>query len=165
MLEAQVNLASTVRLEWLEELFPEHIRLTRATRYDESRQRVMSTNQLWYHDLLLREDVLPGAEPETASSHLATALRAQAASIFLASPNAAQWLSRAEFLRRTLPELDLPDFNDEVFADLLEAVCQGKSRMEEVERTDLIPFLRSRLTPVQVRALQEHAPIALAAER
>ena len=69
-------------------------------------------------------------------------------------------------LQRSLPELSWPDFNDQVFAELLETVCQGKSRLEEAERTDLVPYLQSRLTPAQNRELQESAPqIALVAER
>ena len=45
VLEVQVNLASMVRLEWLEELFPAHLRRERLTRYDESRQRVIGTTR------------------------------------------------------------------------------------------------------------------------
>jgi ATP-dependent helicase HrpB len=158
VLEARVTLASVVRLEWLEELFPEHVRLERETRYDEPRRRVVSTNQLWYHDLLLREDLIASTEPAIAGPHLAGALRAQAPSFFQSNPNAAQWLSRLDLLRRSLPELSWPEFNDQVFAELLENVCEGKSRLEEAERTDLVPYLQSRLTPAQNRELHESAP-------
>ena len=51
-----------------------------------------------------------------------------------------------------------PEFNDQVFAELIENVCEGKSRLEEAERTDLVPYLQSRLTPAQNRELQESAP-------
>jgi ATP-dependent helicase HrpB len=161
VLEAKVTLASMARLEWLEELFPALVRQQRKTRYDESRRRVVSTNQLWFHDLLLREDVIASTEPLIAGAHLAGALRSQAASFFWSNPNAAQWLSRVDLLQRSLPELGWPEFSDQLFAELLDTVCEGKSRLEEAERTDLVPYLQSRLTPSQNRELQESAPLML----
>ena len=161
VLEVQVSLASVVRLEWLEQLFPAHVRHQCDTRYDEPRQRVVSTNQLWYHDLLLREDTMASPQEELAASHLAQAIRPQAANIFRENQVAASWLSRVEFLKRTMPELNWPEFSDDVLADLLEDVCQGKSRLEEVQRADLVPYLQSRLTPAQNRELQQSAPLTL----
>jgi ATP-dependent helicase HrpB len=161
VLEAQVNLASMIRLEWLEELFPTHLRRARLTRYDEARRRVVSTTQLWYHDLLLREDVAPAMELERTGSHLIEALRPEAAELFRKNPLAAQWLARVEFASRVLPELDWPNFDDEVLCEILETVCRGKSKLEEIERADLVPFLQCRLSPAQSRELHESAPHAL----
>ena len=66
LLEIQVSLASMVRLEWLEELFPDQLRRERVTRYDESRRRVVCATRLWYHDLLLREDLDPSVDADEA---------------------------------------------------------------------------------------------------
>jgi ATP-dependent helicase HrpB len=161
VLEAQVNLASIVRLEWLEELFPAQLRRERFTRFDETRRRVVSITQLWYHDLLLREDVGPAAELERTGSHLVEALRPEAAAFFGKNPLTAQWLARVEFVSRAIPELEWPSFDDEVLCEILEAVCQGKSMLEEIERTDLVPFLQSRLSSAQNRELHQSAPQAL----
>ncbi len=79
--EAQVRLASTIKLEWLEELFPDDVRRERLTRYDESRRRVIGVNQLWYHDLLLREDPSASVNPGEAGLVLAEALWPRAASL------------------------------------------------------------------------------------
>jgi ATP-dependent helicase HrpB len=57
--------------------------------------------------------------------------------------------------------LSWPEFNDQVFAELIEIVCQGKSRLEEAEQADLVPYLQSQLTPAQNRELQESAPQTL----
>ncbi len=161
VLEVQVNLSSMVRFEWLEELFPAYLRRERLTRYDESRRRVISTTKLWYHDLLLREDLNPTLEFDQAGSVLAEALEPQAAALFRDNEHAAGWLARVEFLRLALPELSWPVFNDEVLIELLDSVCQGKSRLDQVEHADLVPYLQSRLTPIQNRELQESAPQAL----
>ena len=160
-LEIQVSLASMVRLEWLEALFADYVRRERVMRYDESRRRVIGTTRLWYHDLLLREDVNPFVDPREGASVLAEAARPQAASLFQTNPQASSWLARLDFVRRALPELNWPDFNDALFAGLLEVICQGKTGLDEVERVELIPFLQTRLNPAQIRELQASAPQTL----
>ena len=159
--EVQVRLASTVVLEWLEELFPTAMRRERLTRYDESRRRVMCANQLWYHDLLLREDLSAAVDPSEAGLVLAEALRPQAAELLRRDPQAALWLARLDFVRRALPELGWTEFDDEVLAEVLDSVCQGRTSLDEVERTDFVPFLQSRLAPGEIRELAESAPLTL----
>jgi ATP-dependent helicase HrpB len=46
---------------------------------------------------------------------------------------------------------------------LLEALCAGKSSLEELRRADLSRAIRSRLTKVQLDALARHAPDRLRA--
>jgi ATP-dependent helicase HrpB len=162
LLEIRVNLASTVRLEWLEELLPNHLRRERLTRYDESRKRVISATRLWYQDLLLREDVNPTPGADETGSVLAQALRPEASRIFRGNPQAAAWLARLDLLRRYLPELKWPDFSDHLLAGLLDSICQGKSARDQVEQADLIPFLQSVLDPGQNRELRQSAPLSLA---
>ena len=59
-------------------------------------------------------------------------------------------------LESRVARMELARFQtSETLAELLADVCQGKTRLEEVERIDLIPFLQSRLTSVQNRELQE----------
>ena len=51
------------------------LRRERLTHYDEARRRVVSANQLWYHDLLVREDLSAAVDPDEAGLVLAEALR------------------------------------------------------------------------------------------
>ena len=159
--EVQVSLASVVRLPWLEQHVPHLLRRESSTRYDESRRRVISTTQLWYFDLLLREDGNPTVDAEAAGILLADALRPQAARFFRGEPRVAAWLARLEFLRRSLPELNWPVFDDPELAGILDEVCRGKSSLEDVRQVDLVPFLQARLDPRQVRELRESAPESL----
>ncbi len=160
-LEIQVNLASMVRPEWLEELFPHHMRRERLVRYDESRRRVVGSTRLFYQDLLLREDASAAVDPTAAGPVLASALRPQAASIFHENPQSALWLARYEFVRRAIPEHNWPDFDGEVLGQLLELCCQGKTTREQVENADLAFLLQGRLEPLLVRELREGAPETL----
>ncbi len=64
-LEARVRIASALRPEWLEELFPGAIRRERTVRFDEERRRVVGVTITRYRDLALRED--PDAPFDPAS--------------------------------------------------------------------------------------------------
>jgi ATP-dependent helicase HrpB len=156
--EVQVRLASTIMLEWLEEFFPSNVRRERRTRYDESRRRVIGANQLWYHDLLLREDLSAAVDPFEAGLVLAEALRPRATGLIKANPHAAAWLARLDFVRQGLPELGWTEFDDETLADVVDSICQGRTSLDELEQTDFAPFLQSRLAPGLVRELNESAP-------
>jgi ATP-dependent helicase HrpB len=160
-LEVQVELASTIRLEWLLEFFPDAVRKERQTRYDETRRRVITANQVWYHDLLLREDLSAAVDLGQAGLVLADALRPQAARFLQDNARCSLWLARLEFVKRALPELSWPEFDDAMFAEVVDMMCQGKTSRDEVEGSDFVPFLQGRLTSAQVRELEESAPQTL----
>ena len=146
-LELQVRLASAVRLEWLEELMPDLLRRERAMEFDPARERVVGVSRLWYQDLLLREDANQPVDPAEASGVLAEALRPRASDIFTEDPAAAIWLARYAFVTGALPELDWPEIGEAAFVELLELICQGRTKLEEVRRADKVAYLQSRLTP------------------
>ncbi|MDR3622321.1 MAG: ATP-dependent helicase HrpB [Paludisphaera borealis] len=160
-LELQVSIASTVRLEWLEELVPQSVRRVRRTQYDADRERVVAVNQLWYEDLLLREDAAPPADAREASAALLDALRPRAGAIFRDDATAAAWLARYDFVRLAVPELEWSEFTEEMFAEQLEFLCHGKSRASEVEKAAKVPYLEATLAPAQVRELSQSAPESL----
>jgi ATP-dependent helicase HrpB len=161
-LEVQASLASMVRFEWLEEFFPELLRREQVTRYDESRRCVIGTTRLWYLDLLLREDVASAVDPHEAGVVLAQALRSRASHFIRGDRPSALWLARVDFLKRALPELGWPKFDDEPLAELLERICAGKTSIDEVEKSNFIPVLESRLDRAQIRELQVSAPTTIA---
>ena len=163
LLEVQVSLASMVRLEWLEELFPG----STAARATDALRRITTARRLRNPALVSRPPAPrgpePAADPDEAGLVLAEALRPQAASLFRGNPQAALWLARLDFVRQALPELNWPDFND----DLPRGSAGARSAREKRASTrsrqaDFVPFLQSRLTPGQIRELRESAPQSLA---
>jgi ATP-dependent helicase HrpB len=160
-LELQVNLASIVRLEWLERLVPYLFRCERTTFFDAARERVVDSTRIWYEDLLLREDASEPRDFQEASRVLSATVSAQAAPYFFDDPVSAAWLRRYEFIKQSLWELEWPEFDDDVFAELIELICQGKTKVEEIRRADKIPYLEGRLNRAQSRELARGAPTTL----
>jgi ATP-dependent helicase HrpB len=159
--EARVRIASAVRVDWLESLFPEGVRRERTVRFDADRQSVVGVRTVWYRDLLVREDGHAAVDPSAASATLAEALRPRASAFFHANEAASAWLARLDFLKRVIPEADLPVLDAEALGDLLESACAGCRSVEEVRRVPLVPLLKGRLTHAQGRLLDEQAPEAI----
>ena len=151
--EAQVRLASTIELEWLEELFPANVRRERLTRYDESRRRVIGANQLWYHDLLLRED--PSATVDPSRSR-ARSGRGPPAPSGRPDPRPAPGRPLARsigFRQAGLARIGLDRFRRRGARAGRAPICQGRTSLDEVEQADFVPFLQSRLAPGLIREL------------
>ena len=159
--EAEVGIASALRVEWLEELFPESVRRERSAKFDEATQRVVGVTSLWYRDLLLREDRTAALDPEEASATLAAAMCGRAVEFFQRDEAASRWLARLALLKRLMPEAGWPEYDEPVLAEILATACAGKRSVLEVERVGLVPLLRGRLTHAQSRLLDEHAPEVL----
>ncbi len=160
-LELQVSIASSVELPWLEELVPELLRRERTTVFDPARERVVGVSRLWYQDLLLREDSSQTVDGELASATLAAALRDQAGSLFRDDPAALTWLARLEFLKQAIPELDWPEIGENTFGLLLEQLCKGRTRVDEVRQADKLTCLENLCNAAQKRELAQSAPLSV----
>ncbi len=158
---ALVSIASEVKVEWLEELFPQEIRRDKGVVYDPQRQRVVGRTAVYYRDVLLREDLGGAIDPHLAAHALADAIRPQAADLFGADDAAADLLDRAALLREKMPEHPWPIFDDATLADLLAEAAQGRRTLDELKSAPLVPLLMSRLPWPLDRLLEEHAPQAI----
>jgi ATP-dependent helicase HrpB len=156
--EALVRIASAIRPEWLEELFPGSTREVRETRYDAERQRVVGLVATYYRDLRLSERPGAAVDPDQAGALLAAALADRAETIFRQQDACARWLDRVACLGSWMPELGLPRVNPAFLAGCLERACQGCKSAAEVARQPLLAWLQAVLAPAQQRQLDELAP-------
>ena len=159
--EVHVFLASAVAPEWLEELHPAWVRRDRRTIFDPGRGRVVGVKQLWYDDLLLREDVTSDLDAAESGRLLAEELRRRGSNPALDDPRVTEWLGRVDVLRRGVPELGWPDFDATLLEEIVGLACRGKTSLDQIERMDLVPYLEGRLDHLQARELRESAPESL----
>ena len=69
--------------------------------------------------------------------------------------------ARVAFLRRAMPELDLPPLDHGALRELLADLVPGRRRLAELRAVPVEPLLRSRLGGRSLRLLDLHAPEAL----
>ncbi len=161
LLEARVRVASALRLEWLEELYPGLLRRARGLRFDAERRRVVGTSTLAFLDLTLREDANLPVDPAAAGPILAEALSPRGRSFFDGVEACASWLVRLDLARAHVPEAGWPAFEEADWPDLIASACQGKRSEEEAANGPLLGVLKSRLTYAQNQKLDELVPEAL----
>ena len=156
--EALVRVASEIRVEWLEEMFPQEIRREKGVIYDPERKRVVGRVSFSYRDLLLHEDQNAAIDPELAARALADALGPQAGDLFRSDESASALLARVGLLREKMPEHPWPAFDDADLADVLADACHGKRSLDDIRGLPLAALLKNRLQWPLDRLLEEHAP-------
>jgi ATP-dependent helicase HrpB len=159
--EARVYLASEVRLEWLEALFPDRLRPERQVRFDAERGRAVAVQTLRFGDLVLREESHGAVEPAEASRALAEHLAGRAEAFVRQDEAADRLLDRLACARDWLPEHEFPDLDAEALAGVVRDACTGRRTVEEVRRVPLTPLILGRLSFEQARALEELVPESL----
>jgi ATP-dependent helicase HrpB len=159
--EAVVRMASLVRVEWLDAMFPQSIRRERSLVFDEGRQRVVGLGTVWYRDLLLREDRDAPVDAAQAGGVLADALRPRAKQIVESHERAAEWLARTRFLAQAAPEKDWPRLDEALLGGALAEACRGRKSVDEVRQAPLLDLLRALLPYPLNRLVDEQAPEAI----
>ncbi len=159
--EARVRIASLVRAEWLEGVFPGAVVVEKSARFDEGRQRVVGVHLVRYRDLVIEEDRHVALDPVMASDVLAGALIPRGLDFVREQEAAASWLARFELVARAMPEHDWPGLDEEAVAALIEAAARGRRSVEEVRAAPWADLLRGRLSYAQSRLMDREAPEAL----
>jgi ATP-dependent helicase HrpB len=160
-LEARVRIASAIRVEWLEELFPDSVRRDRFLMFDEAKKRVVGVATLAYRDLILREDSNLPVDRDAAGKALAEALAPRGREFFEQDEGSRQWLARFDLARRALPEADWPAFEVADWAELIALACLGKRSEAEIATGSLLSILKGRLAYAQNQRLDQEVPEAL----
>lgn len=156
--QASVRIASAIDVRWLEELFPQSIRIERAATFDEARQRVVGSVKTYYLDLLLSDESHAAVDARRAGEVLAAALRPRAMELLMADDEAAGVLHRVALLRQHMPEHPWPAFD---VAELIADACAGQRSVEEVKQSSLADRLRAALAYPLDRLLEQHAPTSI----
>jgi ATP-dependent helicase HrpB len=159
--EAFVRIASAIDVAWLEEMFPQQIRRNREYLFDESRGRVVGRAQVFYRDLLLREDKDAPVDPARAAEVLADIWRKRAPELFRADESAAAVLGRVALLREKMPEHPWPAWDDAELGEVLAPSAGNARTLDDVRRLPLASILKSSLPYPLDRLLEKEAPESL----
>ncbi len=158
--EARVAIASAIEPHWLLESFPHLVERRVDCRFDPARGRVVASRRLLFAGLIVREDLadLAQADPAAIQGALFDHLRSDDA--IWREPATERLLARLDFLRRWMPELNLPELDPAEREQILREACAGRHAVAPVAEA-LTTAIRHRLDPRQRRALDQHAPESL----
>jgi ATP-dependent helicase HrpB len=157
----RIRLASTVEREWLDELPGECVRTETVRSWDVASRRVVARRLVVYDDLVLQETEIPAPLDEETARLLLDAARADLRRALEPGAGVERLRARVAFLRRAMPELDLPPLDDEALLDVLPTLVSGRRRLSELRETPLEPLLKARLGSRGLYLLDQHAPESL----
>ncbi len=155
--EARVRVASAVDAAWLAELFPDALRSEEVVEFDAAQARVVRRRRECFADLVLAERLDANVERAAAGVALAAAARRNPAGAVALGADDAALLARLAFLRRAMPELDLPQ-PEALLADAVAALCDGRRSFAELRGADLSGVLHGLLGTTQWQRLEREAP-------
>ena len=155
--EAVVGVASQVRREWLEALFPGAITAERTLIFDRQREAVVERSRERYADLVLAESVRGAVDRTAAGELLAAAVVEDPVLLAHVAANEEPLLARLRFLARAMPELAIPT-PDELLAAAVSALAAGRRSVAELREADLGGAVRGLLDHAQRSALERDAP-------
>lgn len=154
--EAWGRQLSAVRREWL----PEHRLTQRYLReFDETQERVVSSKQLAYDDLVLEERFMNPPADETTSAILVDAAAGNLyRALSLSDPQTSQYAARINSLREWMPELELPLIDEDFWRNQLPGLSIGCRSFGDLRSKSLCDWIRGLLSYRQLQALEREAP-------
>jgi ATP-dependent helicase HrpB len=163
---ARIDLAAPVRLQDIETLYADQIRVVDEVSWDDTAQTVQATSHRRLGSLILSEQGLSKPDPSMISMALVQGIRRAGLGRLAWTPELRQWRARVGFLRRIEgQESRWPDLSDEALLQTLDGwlapYLSGLTTLDRVTRLDLTQPLHALLSWEQTRQLEKWAPTHL----
>ena len=126
--------------------------------FDELTRRVVSVEKKVFRGLILESKKGGEVDPDLAGALLAQRVIAGELDLKQWDAKVERWIARLVFLRGVMPELELPDFNDDDREMVIGQICSGATTYKEVKNRDPWIVLRDWLSKLQIAALDQYAP-------
>lgn len=161
-LNTLLSLATAIRPEWLQELFPEDFQTETRCSYDPALKRVIAEEQLRFRDLVISAKRVEPPPADAAARILAEEVVQGRLVLKNWDHGVEQWILRLNLLCRQCPELALPALQDDARRHLIEQICLGAVSYRDLKEREVRSVVRSWLSPSQQDLVERHAPERLA---
>lgn len=153
-----VRLASAIEADWILQDFPDAVEATEELVFRDEQGRVDRIERLAFGQLALEEESRPAPPSPEAAKLLARAALARG----IIRPDGLVTLrARLGLLCRCFPELALPAVDEAHLPELVAALCEGRTRLSELEGLDPAVELERALPQETQRLLREQAPLRI----
>ncbi|MEO6182283.1 MAG: ATP-dependent helicase C-terminal domain-containing protein, partial [Verrucomicrobiota bacterium] len=156
-----LGLATAVKREWLEEMFPEQITTRIEHLFDRTHKRVAAVKVIRFHNLVLHHEHQRDVDPAASGRCLAEAYRQQYFELTLFNHEVKQFIARVNLLAAVSPDLDFPAFDENRIVATLAKAFEGQTLVKEAQGTPLKNIFITALAPEQLEWLDEFAPVAI----
>ena len=156
--EIVLSLATAIREEWLEELFPGEIRMETAAVFDRSSRRVVARRRRVFRGLVLNEQESGEPPTEAAARLLATEVTAGDMKLTHWNEAVEHWIARVNLVAATVPESAVPPIGPAERQAMIEQICLGGFSWRDIRDRPVLPTVRGWLSVAQQALVERLAP-------
>jgi len=153
-----ISKATSIKLGWLKDVFPDKVKDEEICRYDVAKKRVVGSMVTMFLDLELRSKFTQNFPQDQAGLVLANAVVEQKLKLKGWNHKCDSWLWRIHCVRKGCPELDLPEFTEEDRRLVINEFCQGSVSYKDIKEREVWPFLKVWLSAEQRSLIESFAP-------
>jgi ATP-dependent helicase HrpB len=156
-----LGLATAVKREWIEEMFPQHLIATVEHLYDRTHKRVAAVKLVRFVDLVIYHEHQREVVPEASGRALAEAARRGFFELPLLNHEVKQFIARVNFVCAAMPELEFPPLDESAIVSALARAFRGCALAKEAQALHVKEEFAKHLAPEQRAWLDELAPLAV----
>ena len=156
-----LTLATAVKREWIEEMFPQHLRAQIEHLFDRPHKRVAAVKLLRFGDLVIHHEHQRDVEPAASGRCLAEAYAQGWFELPLLNHEVKQFLARANLIGAAMPDLEFPRFDAAAITSCLARAFAGLTLVKEAQATHLKEAFVAHLAAGQGGWLEELTPLSV----
>jgi len=153
-----LGLATAVKREWIEEMFPEQLTTTVEHLFDRTHKRVAAVKLARFQDLVVHHEHQREVDPAAAGRCLAEAHRQGHFELPLFNHDVKQFIARVNVVCAAMPELEFPPFDPAAVAERLARAFHGLTLVKEAQAAHVRDEFLKHLAKEQIGWLEELAP-------
>ncbi len=157
-----LGLATAVKREWIQEMFPEQISVKIEHLFDRAHKRVSAVKLERFQDLLIHHEHQREVDPAASGRCLAEAHAAQYFELPLFNHQLKQTIARVNLVCAVMPQLDLPAADSQFIAGFLARAFAGLTLAKEAQATPLRDSFVEFYGKDRLEWLDELAPLTVA---
>ena len=157
-----LGLASAVKREWIEEVFPQHVTNTIEHLFDRTHKRVAAVKLTRFRDLVIHHEHQREVDGDASGRCLAEAFQKGFFELPLLNHEIKQLIARVNLVCAVMPELEFPPFDAAAIKTSLTSAFAGLTLAKEAQATPLRDAFFKHLEPEQTGWLDELAPVSIA---
>lgn len=156
-----LGMATAVKREWVEEMFPALMSARVEHLFDRTHKRVAAVRLVRFQDLVIHHEHQREADPDAAGRCLAEAYRKGWFELPLFNHQLKQFVARVNLVCATMPELDFPPLDETGITVCLTCALRGITTVKEAQATHLSDAFRQHLAKEQLSWLDELTPLTV----
>ena len=156
-----LGLATAVKREWVEEMFPTLLSARVEHLFDRTHKRVAAVKLIRFQDLVIHHEHQREVDPEASGRCLAESYRKGWFELPLFNHQIKQFVARVNLVCAAMTGLEFPPFDDAALRACLARAFQGLTTVKEAQATHLDEAFRQALAREQLAWLDELLPLTL----